>query len=122
MAARLAPDHVRQMHQLLHHPAGYVVGVQHTTTVWKAGESPLSPKPWTGVGRPPTLQRRNKKQQPVSIKQLALSLPPQNWKNVSWREGTAETLRSRFAAVRPASAGPPTAITGVVNFIPKSGC
>jgi SRSO17 transposase len=48
--------------------------------------------------------RRNKNHQPVSVKQLAESLPPQEWKTVTWREGIKKKLRSRFAAtrVRPA--------------------
>ena len=77
-----------------------LLGVQGTTTVWKPGQGPLPPKSLTGRGRTPTRMQRNKKHQPVSVKQLALSLSPQRWKNVSWREGTSETLRSRFAAVR----------------------
>ncbi len=78
----------------------YVVGIQSSTSVWEPGRQPLPKKSWTGQGRPPTLLRRHKKHRPVSVKQLALSLPRQKWKNVSWREGTADTLRSRFAAIR----------------------
>ncbi|SDK65680.1 DDE superfamily endonuclease [Mesorhizobium muleiense] len=32
----------------------YVVGVQPTLSVWRPGESPLPPKPWSGRGRPPS--------------------------------------------------------------------
>jgi SRSO17 transposase len=78
----------------------YIVGVQSSTTVWKPGESPLEKKPWKGQGRPPTLLRRDKNHQPVSVKQLALSLLPEAWRNISWREGSQDKLRSRFAAVR----------------------
>ena len=78
----------------------YAVGVQSSTTVWKPGEAPLEKKPWKGQGRPTKLLRRDKNHQPVSAKQLALSLPPQAWHNVTWREGSQEKLRSRFAAVR----------------------
>jgi SRSO17 transposase len=78
----------------------YIVGVQSSTTVWRPGEAPLEKKPWKGKGRPTTLLRRDKNHQPVSAKQLALSLPPNAWRNVSWREGSHTTLRSRFAAVR----------------------
>jgi SRSO17 transposase len=60
----------------------------------------LEKKPWKGKGRPTTLLRRDKNHQPVSVKQLALSLPPEAWHNVSWREGSQDKLRSRFAAVR----------------------
>jgi len=36
----------------------------------------------------------------MSAKQLALELPKHAWRTISWREGTAEPLRSRFARVR----------------------
>jgi SRSO17 transposase len=52
------------------------------------------------MGRPPTLLRRDKQHQPISLKQLAWSLPPICWKHVSWREGTKQKLRSRFAVLR----------------------
>jgi SRSO17 transposase len=78
----------------------YMLGVQSSTTVWKPGKGPLEPKPWTGKGRPTSLLRRSKNHQPVSVKQLAMSLPPENWTNVSWREGSAGKMRSRFATLR----------------------
>jgi SRSO17 transposase len=78
----------------------YVVGVQSSTTVWKPGEGPLKAKPWSGKGRPTTLLRRDKNHQPVSAKELAMNLRPEDWSNVSWREGSAGKMRSRFAAVR----------------------
>ena len=34
------------------------------------------------------------------MKQLALGLPSSAWKEIGWRQGSQETLRSRFAAVR----------------------
>jgi SRSO17 transposase len=36
----------------------------------------------------------------LSVKQLALSLPKHAWRTITWREGTNELLRSRFARVR----------------------
>jgi SRSO17 transposase len=78
----------------------YVVGVQKSTTVWTAGEAPRPAKRWKGRGRPPTLLRRDKHHQPVSMKQLAESLAASAWENVSWRQGTKQRLRSRFAALR----------------------
>jgi SRSO17 transposase len=36
----------------------------------------------------------------MSVKQLALSLPKQAWRPITWREGAAAHLRSRFARVR----------------------
>ena len=36
----------------------------------------------------------------VSVKELALSLPKHAWRTITWREGSADRLRSRFARVR----------------------
>jgi SRSO17 transposase len=81
----------------------YTVGVRGPTTVWPPGKAPL-PAKTVKIGRPAKYLRRNKNHQPVSVKQLAESLPPQEWKTVTWREGIKKKLRSRFAAtrVRPA--------------------
>jgi SRSO17 transposase len=54
----------------------YVVGVQSSTTVWKPGQAPLPKRKWKGMGRPPTLLRRDRRHQPIPVGQLALSLPP----------------------------------------------
>src|SRR5579864_718299 len=82
----------------------YVLGVREPTTVWPPGKTPLPAKQRKKMGRPPTLLRRDKRHQPVSVKQVALSLPAKDWRNISWREGAKQKLRSRFAArrVRPA--------------------
>ncbi|HKO23128.1 MAG TPA: IS701 family transposase [Chloroflexota bacterium] len=78
----------------------YVVGIQSTTSLWPPGVQPLPPKPWSGRGRPTRAIRRSTEHQPVSAKQLALSLPNKAWRRVTWREGTNTKLASRFAAVR----------------------
>src|SRR6202140_1677563 len=36
----------------------------------------------------------------VSVKELALSLPQHDWRTITWREGSAAPLRSRFARLR----------------------
>jgi SRSO17 transposase len=36
----------------------------------------------------------------MSVKELALSLPKHAWRTITWREGSADKLRSRFARVR----------------------
>jgi len=83
----------------------YVVGVQPTLSVWRPGEGPLPPKPWSGKGRPTSRMRRDPDHQPLSAKALAEELPAKAWRTVVWREGTNAELSSRFAAVRlrPAS-------------------
>jgi SRSO17 transposase len=39
-------------------------------------------------------------EQRMSVKELALSLPKHAWRTITWREGSADRLRSRFARVR----------------------
>ena len=78
----------------------YVVGVQSSITVWPPGAAPLPPKPYGGMGRPPKLVRRDANHRPVAAKTLAMSLPRSRYRSVAWREGSAGTLRSRFAAMR----------------------
>jgi SRSO17 transposase len=83
----------------------YAVGVPSTLSVWAPGVEPLPPQPWSGRGRRPSRLRRDEKHRPVSAKELAIGLPAEAWKNLEWREGSNQTLSSRFAAVRirPAS-------------------
>lgn len=78
----------------------YAAGILSNTTVWAPGSGPLPAKKWSGRGRPTKLLRRDATHRPVSVKQLALSLPKRAWLTVTWREGTAESLSSRFACVR----------------------
>jgi SRSO17 transposase len=78
----------------------YVVGVQSSLTVWEPGKQPLPAKPRRKMGRPPRLLQRTTEHQPVSVRQLATSLPSSAFKPVTWREGTDRKLQSRFAAVR----------------------
>jgi SRSO17 transposase len=78
----------------------YVVGVQSSLAVWEPGKQPLPAKPRAQTGRPPRLLQRSAEHQPVSVKQLAMSLPSSAFKEITWREGTGQKLRSRFATVR----------------------
>ena len=78
----------------------YVAGIQPQTSVWAPGTGPRPPKNWSGHGRPAKLLRRDGKHQPISVKRLALGLPSRAWRKITWREGTAEQLSSRFARVR----------------------
>ena len=52
------------------------------------------------MGRPTKLLRRDRRHQPIAVKELAHRLPVSAWKTVTWRQGTKQSLRSRFAAVR----------------------
>ncbi len=78
----------------------YVVGVQSSVTVWEPAKQPLPAKPRGTTGRPLRLLQRSADHQPVSVKQLAMSLSSSAFKEITWREGAERKLRSRFAAVR----------------------
>src|SRR6187455_790743 len=78
----------------------YVAGIPPQTSVWPPGTAPLPPLPWSGRGRRPKLMRRDSEHQPVSVKALAVGLPAASWQTISWREGSAGALTSRFARVR----------------------
>jgi hypothetical protein len=64
----------------------------------------LPPQTRSGRGRPQTRLQRDEAHQPVTVKALALSLPDEAWQTITWREGSADWLASRFARrrVRPA--------------------
>lgn len=78
----------------------YAVGIRSNTSVWPPGVAPLPPEPTAGRGRPGKNLRRAPGHTPVSVKSLAMTLPAETYQTVAWREGTNETLSSRFAAVR----------------------
>jgi SRSO17 transposase len=77
-----------------------VAGILGTTTLWPPGTGPLPPEPRSGRGRPPKRLRRDPEHRPLAAEKLAAGLPAGAWRRVTWREGTAGPLASRFAAVR----------------------
>jgi SRSO17 transposase len=78
----------------------YVVGITGAVGVWPEGQAPLPPKPWVGRGLKPKRLRRDAEHQPLSVRALAMQLPPRRWRTITWREGSHEPLSSRFAALR----------------------
>jgi SRSO17 transposase len=78
----------------------YVVGIQGSTTLWAPGAGPLPAKPWSGRGRPPKRLRRDAAHQPLAAERLAMALPATAWRSITWREGSAGALGSRFAVLR----------------------
>src|SRR5207253_1955532 len=81
-----------------------VTGVGPNTSVGSRSVAPMPPPPRSGRGRPQKRLQRDAQHQPISVKALALSLPGEAWQTITWREGTADWLASRFARcrVRPA--------------------
>ena len=85
---------------LVQRALAYAVGIPGEVTVWTAGRMPAPPKPWSGRGRPATAFRTSPGRRPVAVATLATKLPVSAWKTVTWRQGSAKPMRSRFAAVR----------------------
>ncbi len=84
----------------------YVVAVKSKTTLWPPGMGPLLPgqRPRGRRGPPPRRLGRDAEHQPCSARDIALSLAPEEWKSVRWRDGTRGRMHSRFAALRVRSA------------------
>ena len=78
----------------------YAVGVKSTTTVWAPGTAAEPPPAYSGRGRRPVRPVRDAEHKPVSVEELALRLPENAWRKVTWRQGTNERLSGRFARVR----------------------
>jgi SRSO17 transposase len=72
----------------------YVAGIQSNTLVFPPGTVPRR------KGRPLSNTYRRGEPDLISAKNLALGLPKKAWRNIEWREGSADRLSSRFARVR----------------------
>ena len=89
--------------RLTAHDLIYAVGIRPQTTVWWGEHQPATP-PARGKGRPRTRVVREAAPQPLSVRELALSLPAASYRMLTWREGTNSPLRSRFTRVRVSAA------------------
>lgn len=78
----------------------YIAGILPNTTVWPRGQGPLAAKAWSGRGRPPRRARRDAGHRPLQVKALALGLADTAWETLTWREGSADWLTSRYARLR----------------------
>jgi SRSO17 transposase len=78
----------------------YAVGITREVGVWAPGTEPLPVPQWKGNGRPPSRRLRDATHPPVSVEELARSLPRKAFRNISWREGTRGRMTARFAALR----------------------
>jgi SRSO17 transposase len=72
----------------------YVAGIQPNTLMWPSGAGPKR------RGKPLNNTGRRDEPDLIAAKQLALALPKRAWRTISWREGSADWLSSRFARVR----------------------
>jgi SRSO17 transposase len=79
----------------------YVLDVKGGTSAYREQVEPERPE-WKGNGRPPKPRYR---EDPSSLKALALAAGKQTARTITWREGTRGKMSSRFLAlrVRPAN-------------------
>jgi SRSO17 transposase len=75
----------------------YVLDVKGTTSAYSEDIKPTQPPKREGRGRPPGLRYR---QDPSSLKELALAAGKRAAVTLTWREGTRGKMTSRFLAVR----------------------
>ncbi len=78
----------------------YAVGVRPGTAVWWGAHQPAKVPASSDRGRPRTRLARDETHQPISVLELAKALPARSFRTVTWREGVAGSLCSRFARVR----------------------
>jgi len=92
----------------------YAVGVRSDVSIWPSGTTFTVPANYRGQGRPATILKPvkearsgepatgNEKEDvcPLSVKQFAQGLGPQDWQTITWREGSNSELTSRFACSR----------------------
>src|SRR5262245_62010761 len=97
----------------------YVAGILPNTTVWEEGEEPLPPKKSSGRGRPAKLMRRDAKHQPISVKELALNLPPAPGGR---SRGVEVLLRRSPHGLHACACARHIAITSSPNPTRKNGC
>ena len=72
----------------------YVASILSNTLMWRSGTGPRR------KGKP--LKNKGRRDEPdlISAKEVALGLPKRAWHTITWREGSADELSSRFARVR----------------------
>jgi len=87
--------------QLTARGLSYMVGVRSTTKVWWGSHQPAPmPRATIKAGRPRTRPIRDATPAPLSVLEVARSLEGRKFRRISWREGAAGALSSRFCALR----------------------
>lgn len=77
----------------------YAVAVEPGTKVWTSdpAEAPVATRKPTG--RPRQYAALKDLPEAKTLLAVAAALPPQAWRNITWRQGTTGPMRSRFAQV-----------------------
>jgi len=96
-------DSVAVRHALEQAGETYVAGASLSLTMWPVGTTFVAKGTHdrrSGPGRPATRLVAEHGQRPVTIEDLATSLPSTAWQTVMWRHGSRGPQQGRFAAVR----------------------
>lgn len=78
----------------------YALGVRTGATVWWGEHQPVAAPIIGKRGKTKTHLTRDEHHQPISVLALAKTLGAQCFRSATWRQGTSEPPRSRFARVR----------------------
>jgi len=78
----------------------YVVGVNSAHLVWPPGSNPSRPTRRPGQGGKAPTRYVDDKYEPISISDLVKNIPRNEYKRISWREGSRGRQTSRFLAFR----------------------
>src|SRR6266852_5919071 len=71
-----------------------------SNSVFRTGISAVGLRYVAAIVATVKVRRASAPERRLSVKELALSLPKHAWRTITWREGTNDLLRSRFARVR----------------------
>jgi SRSO17 transposase len=77
----------------------YALGVSRHLTVFR-GTPAVHIPPSSRTGRPRSQLVLVNDTRPLTVRAMALALPPRAWRRVTWRNGTNRPWAARFAAVR----------------------
>jgi SRSO17 transposase len=79
----------------------YAVGIRPATTVWWGSHQPVEAATLqSSRGQRRFRLQRDESHQPIAVAELARQLADRHWQTVTWREGSAAPLSSRFARIR----------------------
>ena len=78
----------------------YAVAVEPSTKVWSSDPARVPMAPSKPMGRPRQYPALKDLPEAKTLAEAARDLPPQAWRNITWRQGTKGPMRSRFAQVK----------------------
>ena len=78
----------------------YAGAVEPSTKVWTSDPNQVPVAASKPTGRPRQYAALNDLPEAKTLTEVAQSLPPQAWRNITWRQGTKGPMCSRFAQIK----------------------